>query len=67
MVMPPVCYIGMQPQMALKKTPPKCAIANGFVIGSFLQQIKFTNKEGEKLTRKVDDDELTDTLKAMIP
>jgi hypothetical protein len=30
-----VCYSGMQPQMASKKTPPKFAIANGFVIGSF--------------------------------
>ncbi len=28
-----VCYSGMQPQMANKKTPPKFAIANGFVIG----------------------------------
>jgi hypothetical protein len=27
-----VCYTGMQPQMASKKTPPKFAIANGFVI-----------------------------------
>jgi hypothetical protein len=27
-----VCYTGMQPQMACKKTPPKFAIANGFVI-----------------------------------
>jgi hypothetical protein len=30
-----VCYTGMQPQMASKKTPSKFAIANGFVIGSF--------------------------------
>ncbi len=41
-----VCYTGMQPQMASKRTPPKFAIANGFVIGSFPQQIKFFNKEG---------------------
>ncbi len=51
----------------IEKTPPKFAIANGFVIGSFLQQTKFINKEGEKVTRKGDDYELTDTLKAMIP
>jgi hypothetical protein len=60
-----VCYIGMQPQMASKKSPPKFAIANGFVIGSFPQEIKFFNKEGQRVTRKVEDDEVTDTLKAM--
>ncbi len=36
-----VCYTGMQPQMASKKTPPKFAIANRFIIGSFPQEIKF--------------------------
>ncbi len=61
-----VCYTGMQPQMASKRTPPKFAIANGFVIGSFPQEIKFFNKEGQRVTRKADDDELTDTLKAMV-
>jgi hypothetical protein len=61
-----VCYTGMQPQMASKRTPPKFAIANGFVIGSFPQEIKFFNKEGQRVTRKVEDDELTDTLKAMV-
>jgi hypothetical protein len=52
--------------MASKRTPPKFAIANGFVIGSFPQEIKFFNKKGQKVTRKVEDDELTDTLKAMV-
>ncbi len=60
------CYTGMQPKMASKKTPPKFAIANGFVIGSFPQEIKFFNKEGQRVTRKVEDDELTDTLKVMV-
>ena len=41
-----ICYTGMQPQMASKKTPPKFAIANGFVIGSFPREIMFFNKEG---------------------
>jgi hypothetical protein len=41
-----VCYSGMQPQMATKKTPPKFAIANRFVIGSFPQEIQFSNKDG---------------------
>jgi hypothetical protein len=36
--------------MASKKTPPKFAIANGFVIGSFPQGIKFFNKEGQRVT-----------------
>jgi hypothetical protein len=60
------CYTGMQPKMASKKTPPKFAIANGFAIGSFPQEIKFFNKEGQRVTRKVEDDELPDTLKAMV-
>jgi hypothetical protein len=61
-----VCYTKMQPQMASKRTPPKFAIANGSVIGSFPQEIKFFNKKGQRVTRKVEDDELTDTLKAMV-
>jgi hypothetical protein len=60
------CYTGMQPQMASKITPPNFAIANGFVIGSFPQEIKFYNKEGQRVKMKVEDDELTDTLKAMV-
>ncbi len=51
----------------IEKSPPKFAIANGFVIGSIPHQTKFINKEGEKVTGNSDDDELTDTLKAMIP
>jgi len=61
-----VCYTGMQPHMASKKNPPKFTIANGFVIGSFPQMVKFFNTEGQRVTRKVEDDELTDTLKAMV-
>jgi hypothetical protein len=48
-----------------KKTHPKFSIANGFVIGSFPQEIQFTNKDGERVTRKIDYHELTDILKAM--
>ncbi len=61
-----VCYSGMQPQKASKKTPPKFSIANGFVIGSFPQEIQFSNKDGERVTRKIKDYELTDPLKAMV-
>ena len=67
MVTPPVPSVtGMQPQMASKKNPPKFAIANGFVIGSLQQVIKFFNKEGQRVTRKVENDELTDILKTMV-
>jgi hypothetical protein len=53
--------------MASKKTPPKFAIANEFVIGSFPEEIKFFNKKGQRVTRKIEDEELTDILKAMVP
>ncbi len=51
--------------MATKKTPPKFSIANRFIIRSFPQEIQFTNKDGERVTRKIDYHELTDILKAM--
>ncbi len=60
-----MCYSGMQPHMANKKTSPKFSIANGFVIGSFPWEIHFTNKDGERVARKIDYHELTDILKAM--
>jgi hypothetical protein len=34
------CFSGMQPNMANKKSPLKFAIANGFVSGSFPQEVK---------------------------
>ncbi len=52
--------------MATKKKPPTFFIANGFVIGSFPQEIQFSNKDGKKGTRKIEDYELTDLLKAMV-
>jgi hypothetical protein len=61
-----VCYSEMQPQMANKKTPPKFAIANGFVIRSFPQEIQFSKKDRERVTRKIDDHDLTDPLKTML-
>jgi hypothetical protein len=50
-----VCYSGMQPQMATKKTLPKFPSANGFVIGSFPQEIQFSNKDPERVTKKIED------------
>jgi hypothetical protein len=54
--------------MANKKTPLKFAIANGFVIGTFPQEIQFSNKDGERVRviRKIDDRDLTDLLKTML-
>ena len=43
----------MQPNMTKKKTPPKYAIANGFVIGYFPSKITFTNKDGTKTKRNI--------------
>ncbi len=60
-----VCNSGMQASMASKKTPPKFAIANGFVIGSFPRVIQFINKEDEVVKRKIEEYELTDIVKAM--
>jgi hypothetical protein len=60
------CFHGMHTKFSTKKTPPKFAIANGFVIGSFPQEIEFINNQGEKVTRKIEDNELTDILKAML-
>jgi hypothetical protein len=56
----------MCPNLANKRTPPKFAIANGFVIGSFPQEIEFTNKDGKRQARNIKDNELTDLLKAML-
>ena len=60
------CALGMRSNLTTKKTPPKFAIANGFVIGSFPPEIEFINKEGETVIRKIKDNELTDLLKAMM-
>jgi hypothetical protein len=56
----------MCPNLANKRTPPKFAIANGFVIGSFPREIEFTNKDGKRNVRDINNNELTDSLKAML-
>ena len=48
-----VCNSGMQTSLAKKKNPPKFAIANGFVIGSFPREIQYFNKDGENIKRKL--------------
>jgi hypothetical protein len=56
----------MCPNLANKRTLPKFAIAKGYLIGSFPQEIEFTNKDGKRNIRDINDNELTDLLKAMI-
>ena len=60
------CYKGMSSNKATKTSPPKFAIANGFVIGSLPQVLQWTDKDGNERIRKIEDSELTDLLKAML-
>ena len=60
------CYKGMSSNKATKTSPPKFAIANGFVIGSLPQVLEWTDKDGKKRIRTIKDSELTDLLKAML-
>ena len=55
----------MCPNLANKKIPPKFTIENGFVIRSFPQEIVFTNRDRKK-KRDINNNELTDLLKAML-
>jgi hypothetical protein len=56
----------MQPNIANKKSPPKSAIANGFVIGLFPQEVKWITSNGETKKRIIKDHTLTDVLKVMM-
>jgi hypothetical protein len=56
----------MYPNLANKRILPKFAIGNEFVIGSFPREIEFTNKDGKRNIRNINDNELTDLLKAML-
>ncbi len=61
------CYFsGMQPNMANKKSPPKFAITNGFVIGSFPQEVKWITSNSDTKKRIIKNHEVTDILKAMM-
>jgi hypothetical protein len=60
------CNKGMFPNLANKRTPPEFAIANGFVISCFPQKIEFTNNDGRRKARNINNNELTDLLKAML-
>ena len=54
------CLKGMCQTSINKKSPPKYAIANGFVIGSLPTKIQFTTKDGKRKKRTVELDEVTD-------
>ncbi len=54
----------MQPNMANKKSPPKFAIANGFVIGSLPQEVKWITSNGDIKKRFIKNHEVTDIMKA---
>ncbi len=56
----------MHPNMANNKSPPKFAIANGFVIGSFPQEVKWITSNGDTKKRIIKYHEVTDILKAMM-
>jgi hypothetical protein len=56
MVMTPVLSVTLEcnHRWHLRKFLSKIAIANGFLIRSFPQEIKFYNKEGQRVKRKVE-------------
>jgi hypothetical protein len=54
------------PKLGKKENLPKFTIANGFVIGSSSREIKFTNKDGKRNVRNINNNELTDLLKAIL-
>jgi hypothetical protein len=56
----------MQPNITRKRCPPKCAIANGFVIGSMPKVIQLTTADGEQKAKVIAEHELSDLLKAMM-
>jgi hypothetical protein len=56
----------MPPKMAKREYPPKFAIANRFVIGSFPQRIEFYSKDSNKQVRTIKDNDLTDLVKAIL-
>jgi hypothetical protein len=56
----------MQPNMANKKSPPKFAIANGFVNGSFPQEVRWITSNSDTKKRIIKNHEVTDILNAMM-
>jgi len=61
------CCQGMRKSNLKTMSPPKFAIANGFVIGSFPEVITFINKDGEVVRRAINvEEDINDVLRAYI-
>ena len=60
------CFEAMSSKKKTQNHPPKFAIANGFVIGSFPTEIERNTDNGKKKKMKIDSSELTDLMKAMV-
>ena len=61
-----VLHVLVQLNQAQQKKTPKYSIANSFVIGSFPKEIKIRDKAGYQVKRVINEEELTDLLKAML-
>ena len=60
------CFAAMSSKKKTQNHPPKFAIANGFVIGSFPTEIERNTDNGKKKKMKIHSSELTDLMKAMV-
>ena len=61
------CYTGMQPSCITRNCPPKYAIANGFVIGSFPEVITFKDKDGVERREEINvEEDVNDVLRAYL-
>ena len=61
------CCEGMQGNHISKKNPPKFAIANGFVIGSFPEVFSYIDKDGNEVRAEVNvEEDANDVLRAFL-
>ena len=60
------CFAAMSSKKKTQNHPPKFAIANGFVIGSFPKEIERNTENSNNKKMKIDSSELTDLMKAMV-
>ena len=61
------CRSSLRPDTRLKTKPPKFAIANGFVIGEFPEEVKRVNPKSKyEIKRKVNIEDLSDELRALL-
>ena len=61
------CCEGMQRNHIIKETPPKFAIANGFVIGSFPEIFSYIDKDGNEVRTEINvEEDVNDVLRAFL-